>query len=241
MRLTVPSVDIPSQYVRARHAIQEIEAAMLIASIVQGCRRILNIGPSWGRDYYALAKADHQVINLDVAFQEHLPNLVIGNIAETVAFADQTFDAVLMAEVLEHIWNDFKALSEARRVLKDSGKLVVTVPFYHDKPEYHVRIHSPATIRRLLQANGFVIIDYIERGGLVTFPRVVHAVRKIFALLGQGDNLAHWVVQTDRWLGKRRGWLRLSPAYGCYIAALKGSTVNAELLNRVEFVHEQHG
>ena len=214
-------------------AIQEIEAASLIASLSQDCRRVLNVGPSWGRDYYALTQGGHEVFNLDVAYQAHLPRLVVGNVAQAVPFPDKTFDAVVMAEVLEHIWNDFDALREARRVLRDNGRLIVTVPFYHDVPEYHVRIHSPRTIHRLLAANGFQVTDYIERGGLITWPRLVHGLRKIV-----GAAVSKTVVRCDEWLGRRRSWLlRLSPGYGCYVAAVKSQAVDFEQMNVAEFRH----
>ena len=230
----MPAVEIPSQYVRAARAIQEIEAATIITGLAHDCHRVLNVGPSWGRDHYALTQAGHQVFNLDVASQQHLPRFVVANIALAAPYPAQTFDAVVMAEVLEHIWNDFDALREARRVLKDNGRLIVTVPFYHDAPEYHVRIHSPRTIRRLLAANGFQVTDYIERGGLITWPRLVHGLRKVI-----GEPVSQTVVRCDEWLGRRRSrLLRLSPGYGCYVVAVKSQAVDFERLNVTEFQHE---
>ena len=231
------SSDLPAAYARAALSIQEVEPATLVVSLARGCQRVLNVGPSWGRDFYALTRAGHQVFNLDVARQSHLPRLAIANIARAAPFADQAFDAVLMAEVLEHIWNDFNALREARRVLKDDGKLIVTVPFYSDAPAYHVRLHSPASIQRLIRANGFEIVEYIERGGVVTFPRLVHGLRRLAALVGLGDAFMQAVVRFDTWLGRRHGLLKHSPAFGGCIAAVKSDVVNFEQLNRIEFEH----
>ena len=228
---------IPSSYAPMARAIQEIEPATLIVDLARGFQRVLNVGPSWGRDYYELTQAGHQVFNLDVALQSHLPCLTIANIAHAAPFPDRSFDAVLMAEVLEHIWNDFDALCEARRVLKDDGKLIVTVPFYSDAPAYHVRLHSPASIQRLLQANGFEIIEYIERGGVVTFPRIVHGGRRLAALIGMGDAFTQAVVRFDTWLGRRPGLLKHSPVFGCCLAAVKSEAVDFEQLNRIEFEH----
>jgi SAM-dependent methyltransferase len=231
--------DPPPAHARSARAIQEIEAATIIAGLTHDCHRVLNVGPSWGRDYYALTRAGHDVFNLDVARQIHLPNITICDITYAAPFPDRSFDAVLMAEVLEHIWDDRAALYQARRILKDAGKLIITVPFYHDLPEYHVRIHSPATIRRLLQAGGFRIVDYIERGGAVAFARVVNGLRRIARLAGRDDAFTQLVVRFDIWLGRRPGLLRRSGAFGCYIAAVKSEAVDFEQLNRVEFAHEQ--
>lgn len=43
-------------------------------------------------------------------------------------YGDDTFDAVILSEVLEHLDDDAKALREAYRVLKPGGVLAVTVP-----------------------------------------------------------------------------------------------------------------
>jgi SAM-dependent methyltransferase len=45
-------------------------------------------------------------------------------------FADETFDAVVSTEVLEHLRAPFLALSEVVRVLRTGGHLVLTVPNY---------------------------------------------------------------------------------------------------------------
>lgn len=45
-------------------------------------------------------------------------------------YQDKTFDAVVLSEILEHLMEPQKALSEAYRVLKNGGRLIVTVPGY---------------------------------------------------------------------------------------------------------------
>lgn len=53
--------------------------------------------------------------------------LVCGD-AEQLPFPQDSFDAVLMTEVLEHLQDDRRGLVEARRVLKPGGVLAVSVP-----------------------------------------------------------------------------------------------------------------
>ncbi len=49
---------------------------------------------------------------------------------ENIAFKDKTFDLVTALDVIEHVEDPVAALSEFRRVLKDNGRLIVTVPAF---------------------------------------------------------------------------------------------------------------
>mgnify|MGYP000352322874 CR=1 FL=1 len=48
--------------------------------------------------------------------------------AEKLPFKDNFFDVVFLHEVLEHVEDDKKAISEALRVLKPGGKIIIFVP-----------------------------------------------------------------------------------------------------------------
>ncbi len=48
--------------------------------------------------------------------------------AEKIPFKSNSFDFVLCTEVLEHIKNWKKAISEIKRVTKKNGKVIVTIP-----------------------------------------------------------------------------------------------------------------
>jgi len=56
-----------------------------------------------------------------------LPNIRVAS-AEQLPYPDNMFDVVLSHEVLEHVGDDRAAVSEAVRVLKPGGRLVVFVP-----------------------------------------------------------------------------------------------------------------
>lgn len=47
---------------------------------------------------------------------------------EEVNFPDDTFDAITMHQVIEHVWDPMGTLQECRRVLKSSGRLVIVTP-----------------------------------------------------------------------------------------------------------------
>lgn len=53
---------------------------------------------------------------------------IVGDITN-IDVADDSFDAVMCIEVLEHVPNPIMAIKELTRVLKKGGKLIITAPF----------------------------------------------------------------------------------------------------------------
>lgn len=49
-------------------------------------------------------------------------------------FPADSFDAVLLISVLEHVWNPAECLGHCHRVLKAGGRLLVNVPTWYAKP-----------------------------------------------------------------------------------------------------------
>lgn len=45
-----------------------------------------------------------------------------------IGFKNESFDSVICSEVLEHLFDPDSAISEAKRVLKEGGKYLVTIP-----------------------------------------------------------------------------------------------------------------
>lgn len=221
---------ISSEIQIRRIDIREHEASSIVYSLIKDEKNILVVGDSWGRDYYFLTERDKKVTLMDIAPQSHLPNLIVGDITEPTSFENKFFDAVLLPEVLEHLVKDHIALAEVRRILKDDGLLLVTVPFLHDEPEYHIRVHTRKSIIRLLQVSGFEVVDYLERGGLISFPKIMNRV-----IFRKFSNL---VVRVDIFLGRTKVFwplMRKSKYRGCYILAKKGEKLSLAEMNIKEF------
>ena len=90
--------------------------------------------------------------------------------ALALPFADDTFDRVIAAEVLEHIPDDEGAIAELARVLRPGGTMAVTVPRwfpellnwalsdrYHMVPGGHVRIYRHSMLVERLRAAGLEV------------------------------------------------------------------------------------
>jgi len=50
------------------------------------------------------------------------------DLAATLPFGDESFDAVVCSEVLEHLENPYHLARECARILRDGGTLVITTP-----------------------------------------------------------------------------------------------------------------
>jgi len=59
--------------------------------------------------------------------------------ATKMSYADDSFDVVCHNDVLEHIYNFTRALSEMKRVTRPGGAVVFGVPFFYDQEKTQVR------------------------------------------------------------------------------------------------------
>ncbi len=72
-------------------------------------------------------------------------------------FPKETFDIVLLLDVIEHIQDDRQALTEAKRVLKKRGVILITSPAlqfiwsHHDSNQGHQRRYTRTRLRTLAQ------------------------------------------------------------------------------------------
>lgn len=112
---------------------------------------------------YTGVDADREASEADVAGR-----------AEELPFGDSCFDAVICSEVLEHVWDLERALSEIRRVARDGALLYVTTPFMfpvHGLPDDYRRL-TGRFYRRTFQADELLWLKESNSSAAMVFLSV---------------------------------------------------------------------
>ena len=125
--------------------IDEQSSVGKIVAQVKDKSRVLEFGPGNGRMTNYLTTEKECDVSI-VEFDEELYNFVmqfakdgfLGNIEEFKwldYFQDQTFDAIIFADVLEHLVDPIAALNAAKKLLAKDGQLLISFPnLAHNSP-----------------------------------------------------------------------------------------------------------
>src|SRR6202050_2918702 len=107
-----------------------------LSSYIRMGERVLDVGCGEGHFAAELGKAGAEVVGIDVAAEplrrarERHPELDLRQmtVEGTWPLEDASFDAVWAGEVIEHVADTAGWLSEARRVLRSGGSLLLSTP-----------------------------------------------------------------------------------------------------------------
>ncbi len=126
----------------ARNPLRRYEREVLLKSI-QG-KKVLDIGGGVGRLADELRRKGHSITVLDhdkdlirKGKKEYEGIKFVHGSVYSLPFKDRSFDEVVMEQVLEHLDDHKKAVSESLRVLRKGGTLTITTP---NKPLYRIYI-----------------------------------------------------------------------------------------------------
>lgn len=101
--------------------------------------------------------SNHENIHLDYT----------ADLNKEIPLSPETVDTVLLSDVLEHIKNPNKLMSEISMILRKEGKLILGVPFYywlHEEP-YDFHRYTRYQLVNLCEENGMSLVELEEWGG----------------------------------------------------------------------------
>lgn len=157
-----------------------------LASHVQAGDRALDLGCGDGAFTAELAGMGARPVGADVAeaalerARDRHPDLAFELVPldGPLPFADNSFDVVWASEVIEHIGDTGRWLSEARRVLAPGGRLLITTPSHgrlrlllggverFSPPQGdHVHLYTRSSLRHVLEDFGFGEVAVRAVGG----------------------------------------------------------------------------
>ena len=136
--------------------------------------KILDVGCGTGAVIEYLRLKNQQAIGVDASDiaidycrQKNLP--VEKSEAHKTKFSGETFDVVLALDLLEHLENPEEAIKEMKRILKQGGLLIATVPAhqflwsYHDVSLYHKKRYNKESLASLFKGEFFIeLISWIH-------------------------------------------------------------------------------
>jgi 2-polyprenyl-3-methyl-5-hydroxy-6-metoxy-1,4-benzoquinol methylase len=95
---------------------------------------------------------------IDKCHQNGLAAQCLDVSTDGVPFPNQSFDVVISLETFEHLMNPFYALQEVRRVLRDSGRFICSVPNpLTGHPYLYPGLFEYRNFRKFLEQGGFAI------------------------------------------------------------------------------------
>ncbi len=169
--LSAPGASLDGRSERLREFVEAapLERFSIYRFVVEQARlmpvgaRVLDVGA--GDAPYRELFDEQEYVTLDHSDTPHSGAVDIYGSADAIPVDDQTFDAILCTQVLEHVAQPLDATREFARVLRPSGVAIVTVPFLweeHETPHDYYR-YTRYGIEHVMRSAGFSDVEVRPR------------------------------------------------------------------------------
>ncbi len=162
--------------------------------------RVVDLGCGCGY-LLSLIKDEYDAVGMD-SFQQAIDfsgkrgvRVEFGSLPEPVPFENESFDCLMLLDVLEHLQDDHACFARAIKLLKPGGIAICTVPAYpwlwtkRDEYHQHFRRYTRSAFKTLMSIDG-VKPEFVSHMNAVLFPAAVgeRVLRKFVPLKeGHGD------------------------------------------------------
>lgn len=128
--------------------------------------------------YYEVYKNNiSNLVCVDWATNNHTD--FIADLNEALPIESESFDTILLSDVLNHIFNTHMLFSEMHRVLKKDGVCVITTPFLYSingEPHDYFRF-TEYGLKSLAKLHNFEIIEFTRYGN--AFDIIIDSLNKL--------------------------------------------------------------
>jgi len=182
---------------REKRTVEGINYRRIAKMIKHG--KILDVGCSTGDfisfldkdiEYYGL---DNNIERISYAKERYPKGKFYTSFGEKMPFEDNTFDYVVITEIIEHVESPLSLLIECKRVLKQDGKLIGSTPNPTDfnrivksilRKEHgsieHLSIFGSFEIRNLLRCTGLDKVGVEFTLFSFNFPKLKIRIKSLF-------------------------------------------------------------
>lgn len=131
--------------------------------------------------------------------------------ASKLPYKADTFDIILILDVIEHIKKDAEAVKELKRVLKRGGKLVITAPAMKliwsdfDDKQGHVKRYTRTEFRQLAKVSGMKINFISYFNFFLAIPIITIRIlsrSKMFSFLAGYDKSFNYDIAFKFWTNR---------------------------------------
>jgi SAM-dependent methyltransferase len=129
---------------------------------------VLDLGA--GRDHL---REDYSYLStywISLDFDIRRNTIDVNGDGQFLPFPDNLFDTVISIDVLEHVADSSKFISEIYRVLKPNGKVILSTPFFfwlHEEPHDYYRF-SRYGLKAIFEKDNFKVIDIKPVAGIIS-------------------------------------------------------------------------